>query len=72
MREQALDDVLDNPVTNYNEAIVNSATQHYLQYRKKTFDTLKQAKVISLDVPPQALSVNLINHYLDIKGSGML
>jgi len=72
MREQALDDVLDHPVANYNDAITNSATQHYLQYRKKTFDTLKQAKVISLDVPPQALSVGLINHYLDIKSSGLL
>ena len=72
MREQALDNVLEEPVTTYNEAIVNSATHHYLNYRKKTFDSLKQAKVISLDVAPQALSVNLINHYLDIKGSGIL
>lgn len=72
MREEALDNVIDKPVTNYNEAILNAATHHYLQYRKKTFETMQRAKVISLDVPPKALSVNLINHYLDIKSSGLL
>jgi len=72
MRQEAIDSAIDRSVNHYNDAILNAATHHYMQYRKKTFDTMKRAKVISLDVPPQALSVSLINHYLDIKGSGLL
>ena len=28
--------------------------------------------ILSLDVPPQELSVSLVNRYLEIKSSGML
>jgi len=72
MREEAIDEVLEKPVTSHNEAVLNAATHQYLQNRKQVFEKISNAKVISLDVVPSQLSVGLINHYLDIKSSGLL
>lgn len=72
MREEAIDAVLERPVKNHNEALLNAATHQYLQHRKQTFEKISNANVISLDVVPSGLSVSLINHYLDIKSSGLL
>lgn len=72
MREEAIDEVLEKPVVNHNDALLNAATHQYLQNRKQVFDKISSAKVISLDVVPSQLSVGLINHYLDIKSSGLL
>lgn len=72
MREEAIDDVLEQPVNDYKQALLNTATHQYLQHRKQTFEKINNAKSITLDVAPSDLSVGLINHYLDIKGSGLL
>ena len=72
MREEAIDEVLEKSVTSHNEAVLNAATHQYLQNRKQVFEKISNAKVISLDVVPSQLSVGLINHYLDIKSSGLL
>ena len=72
MREEAIDSVLEKTVSNHNEALLNAATHQYLQHRKKTFEKINNANVISMDVAPSDLSVGLINHYLDIKSSGLL
>ncbi|MCK5726055.1 MAG: DUF58 domain-containing protein [Thiotrichaceae bacterium] len=72
MREEAIDEVLEKPINDYNDALLNSATHQYLQHRQRTFDKIRSAKVLSMDVVPSDLSAGLINHYLDIKGSGLL
>lgn len=72
MREEAIDDVLGKQVNTYNDALLTAATHQYLQHRKQTFEKINNANVISLDVAPSGLSVGLVNHYLNIKSSGLL
>ncbi len=72
MREQAIDQALEAPVDNLEDALHKAAVQHYLQTREATLERVRAAGIRCLDVPPPELSVNLINHYLDIKRSGVL
>lgn len=72
MREQAIDRALEEPVDNLEDALHKAAVQHYLQTREATLERIKAAGVRCLDAAPPDLSVNLINHYLDIKRSGAL
>lgn len=72
MREQALDRALENPVDNQEDAIAKAAVQYYLHSRELTLERIRAAGIRCLDVPPAELSVNLINHYLDIKRSTVL
>lgn len=72
MREQALDDVLTQATYSHEERLDKAAVQYYLQQRKHAVDQVRATGVRCLDIPPQELSVNLINHYLDIKRTGLL
>ena len=72
MREQAIDQALDKAVDNQEEALQKAAVQHYLATREATLQRIRALGIRCLDVPPPELSVNLINHYLDIKRSGVL
>ena len=72
MREQALSDVLDGEIDEFNDAIRVAATHRYLESRRRAFDSVQASGILSLDVPPQELSVSLVNRYLEIKSSGML
>lgn len=72
MREQAIDAALEAPVDNTEEALYKAGVQHYLAKRDAAVQRIRATGIRCLDVPPQELSVNLINHYLDIKRSGVL
>ncbi len=72
MREQALDHALEDPVDNQEDAINKAAIQHYLRSRELTLERIRSTGIRCLDVPPDEMSVNLINHYLDIKRSAIL
>lgn len=72
MRELALDQQLEHPVDNLEDALHYAATEQYLLTRQKTLEKVKASGTLSLDVPPEHLSTGLINSYLDIKRSGTL
>lgn len=72
MREQAIDQALQAPVDNIEDAIQHAAIEHYLASREHTLQRIRAAGIRCLDVPPTELSVTLINHYLDIKRSALL
>lgn len=72
MRELALDQKLTEPVDHLEEAIEQAATQHYLQLRQQTLERVRATGALCLDVPPNELSTQLINGYLEIKRSGAL
>lgn len=72
MRELALDQKLTEPVDHLEEAIEQAATQHYLQLRQQTLERVRATGALCLDVPPNELSTQLINRYLEIKRSGAL
>lgn len=70
MRERALDEVLSKPVESLEDALRVSATHDYLHHRQRAFEAFQASGAISLDVHPQALSVAMVNRYLEIKSSG--
>ncbi len=72
MREQAIDDAAEASVSNLEDALNKAAVKHYLRTREATLERVRAASIHCLDVPPSELSVNLVNHYLDIKRSGSL
>lgn len=72
MQEQILQDTLVQPIKNFDDALLYAATQHYMHYRIQAFERLQAHGILSLDVAPPALSIELINQYLDIKRSGKL
>ncbi len=72
MQEKALNDVLEAPVNEFEDALRLAATHDYLGFRRATFDKIRASGILSMDVVPQELSVALVNRYLEIKGSGAL
>ena len=72
MQEQAINEALDAPVEDFDDALRLAATHDYLGFRRRAFESIRASGILSLDVVPQDLSVELVNRYLEIKGSGAL
>ncbi|HDP90013.1 MAG TPA: DUF58 domain-containing protein [Thioalkalivibrio sp.] len=72
MQERALDDALHGEVEDFDDAIRVASTHRYLASRRRAFEDVQASGILSLDVPPDRLSVSLVNSYLDIKRSGSL
>jgi uncharacterized protein (DUF58 family) len=72
LKEQAFDQIMKKPVTNFSEALLLASTCDYQAQRKKMFDHLQVRGINLLDVSPDQLAVRLVNRYLDIKSSGQL
>lgn len=72
MREMALDQELERPIAGFEQALRHAATREYMNRRSQVMEALQSHKALYLDVPPQELSVALVNRYLDIKTSGQL
>lgn len=72
LKEQILQDTLDNQVYNLNDALNYSQTLVYLKEREKLQKNLNHGGIIALDSLPKHLAVNMVNQYFDIKQSGRL
>ncbi|OQY46702.1 MAG: hypothetical protein B6247_27440 [Candidatus Parabeggiatoa sp. nov. 2] len=72
LQERILNEVLEQPVLNFEDALRHAATFNYLNSRQGTHDALKSHGIIYLDTEPEQLPVMMINRYLEIKRSGML
>jgi uncharacterized protein (DUF58 family) len=72
LRERALDEAIELPVRNFDDALTHAAAVDYRQRRDAAFRRLQHSKVVCLDVPPQKLAVALVNQYLEVKRSGRL
>ncbi len=72
MRELALDQTLEEPTDNLEDALEQAAIHQYMYLRERTLEQVRSSNIMALDVPPANLSIQLINHYLDIKRSGSL
>lgn len=72
LKEQVLQDVLNDKVYQINDALKFSQTISYLQQREKLHQTLTHDGVIAVDSLPSHLAVNMVNQYFDIKRSGQL
>lgn len=72
LRERLLDDVLQAPIHNLDEALTHAATAQYLGLRRRQFARLEQARIPCIDVEPQALPIALVNRYTDLKRAGAI
>jgi uncharacterized protein (DUF58 family) len=72
LREQAVDDLLEHPVEELDDALAFSAAGHYQRQRAAALSELRAQGINCLDVVPERLPVALVNRYLDIKRGGLL
>ena len=72
LQERVINEVLGEPVKDFDDALSNSATHSYLADRRRAHEAIKANGVLTVDVEPEKLPVALVNRYLDIKRSGHL
>jgi uncharacterized protein (DUF58 family) len=72
LREQIVDELGQQQVTDFNSAVEYAQANDYLQRRRRSFARLAATGVIVLDVPPAKLAMALVNQYLELKRSAVL
>ncbi len=72
LREAVLREVLHEPPETFREALLTAATHRYLGERRQAHQTLVGHGVLTLDVDPDRLAIQVVNRYLDVKRSGRL
>jgi len=72
LRERALDDALDAPITDVADAVRVSASAHYLAARAAAHAALRRHRIAVLDVTAEQLPAALVEQYLAIKRAGRL
>jgi uncharacterized protein (DUF58 family) len=72
IREEVLDQLVDKPVTQLDDALSYAGVQHYLQSRREVQRKLSSAGVYSLDCTAKELAMRVANSYLEIKSAGVL
>jgi uncharacterized protein (DUF58 family) len=72
LRERSLEWTLQQPVQDFDGALLHGAIHEYLDQRRQAFDRIHAQGVISLDVLPEQLPVALVNRYLALKRGGAI
>ncbi len=72
LREAALDATLERPVRSFRDALRSAAIHVYERDQREALERLTAQGLERLDLAPEALSVALVNRYLEIKAGGRL
>ena len=72
LREQALNELQKQRITDLDSALQFHATAQFLHQRKENHRQLRHLGVICLDVTAEQLPIHLVNEYLNIKRASML
>lgn len=72
LREQALNELQNQAISDLDSALQFHATEQFLQQRKENHRELRHLGVICLDVIAEQLPIYLVNEYLNIKRSSKL
>ncbi len=72
LREQALDDVIETPIRDFQHALQYAETLDFLKQRQKVINHCAAQGVVSLDTVPKHLATRIVNSYFEIKRSGKL
>lgn len=72
LREAVLDQLLEDPVEDFESALGFAASSSYLEERRQAHRRLGRLGAIALDVTAGQLPIGVVNQYLDIKSSGRL
>ena len=72
LREDSLDEALEKPINNLDQALNFASTHLYLRDRAEAFEKVESHGVMTLDETAQRLPIALANQYLNIKSLGKL
>jgi uncharacterized protein (DUF58 family) len=72
IREESLNELQKQSVTDLDSALYFHATEQFLHQRQENHRKLRHLGVICLDVSAQELPIHLVNEYLNIKRSSKL
>lgn len=72
LREAVLNEVIQEPVGGFDQAIRYASTMDYLAQRRQNHKMLVNSGAIALDVTAAELPIAVVNRYLDIKQSNLL
>ena len=72
IREQILDDLNDQPVNTFDDALNYAGVRRFLHERSESHKKLTAAGVYAVDCTANQLAVRVANAYLEIKGAGVL
>jgi hypothetical protein len=72
LRERSLEQALEDPVLDFESALLHGAVHEYLDQRRKSFERIHAQGVLSMDVLPEQLSVTMVNRYLALKRGGSI
>lgn len=72
LREEILDNIMEEPVSNFDQAIRYASVTEYLATREQNHRVLAGSGAITLNITARELPIAIVNKYLDIKQSNML
>jgi uncharacterized protein (DUF58 family) len=72
LREDAIEALTEIPVERHSDALTVASAHEFNRGRRVIHESLSSQGVITVDVVPGELSVQLVNRYLEVKRSGLL
>ncbi|MCM8537660.1 MAG: DUF58 domain-containing protein [Lentisphaeraceae bacterium] len=72
LKEEVFEEEDALELSSFNGALKYAALNSYILKRQKAFEKLSSNKIISMDVTPSKLHIELVNRYYDIKSSNLL
>ncbi len=72
LREQALDQAIEQPIDSFEQSLQYAETLQFLQQRQQVQNRCLNQGVIALDTVPAQLASRIVNSYFEIKRSGRL
>lgn len=72
LRERALDDLREQPVSDFDSALLNGAGRDFMQRRERLLQQLRARDTILADALPSEMHMALVETYWHLKRSGRL
>jgi uncharacterized protein (DUF58 family) len=72
LKEEVFKEEDDKPLSSFTDALRYAALNNYMSHREAALERLKSNKVMTMDVAPSLLHIELVNRYFEIKSSSQL
>jgi uncharacterized protein (DUF58 family) len=72
VRERALREIADQPITGHDSVLQIAAAQLFAQQRRSAFQRLAAGHSLMVDAEPDRLGVALVNQYRTAKTAGVI
>lgn len=72
IREKILDELIENPVNTFDDALTYAGAKRFVQERQESHNRLVSSGVYAIDCTANELAVRVANAYWEIKGAGVL